>query len=59
MIPAGGSEGPGHLPVGDDREERIGIFPGWRWLYVTVIVYAAALILLLYFLTSALNFGTR
>jgi len=44
---------------GDDREERIGPFPSWEWLYATVIVYGAAVILLLYILTIVLGFGSR
>ncbi len=43
----------------DEGEERIGIFPSWKSLYVTVIVYGAAVILILYILTIALGFGTR
>ncbi len=43
----------------DDREERIGPFPSWGWLYTTVIVYGAAVILILYILTIVLGFGSR
>lgn len=43
----------------DDREERIGIFPSWKSLYVTVIVYGVVVILLLYILTIVLGFGSR
>lgn len=46
-------------PRGDDREERIGLFPTWGWLYATVIVYGAAVILILYILTIVLGFGSR
>ena len=46
-------------PRGDDREERIGPFPSWRWLYATVIVYGVVVILLLYILTIVLGFGSR
>ena len=43
----------------DDREERIGIFPGWGWLYAAVILYGISVILVLYLLTLALDFGSR
>ncbi|MDA2930211.1 hypothetical protein MYX84_09735 [Acidobacteria bacterium AH-259-O06] len=36
----------------EEKEERIGIFPSWNWLYVTVIVYTTVLIVLLYLLTA-------
>ncbi len=39
----------------EEQDERIGIFPSWNWLYLTVIVYAIILILLLYLLTIALD----
>ena len=39
----------------EDHNERIGIFPSWNVLYLTVIVYTIILILLLYFLTIALD----
>lgn len=40
---------------GDDG--RIGIFPTWRSLYVSVVVYTVALILLLYAFTVLLDFS--
>lgn len=39
----------------EDHDERIGIFLSWNVLYLTVIVYTIILILLLYFLTIALD----
>lgn len=39
----------------EEKEERIGIFPTWNWLYVTVIVYTTVLILLLYLLTAVFD----
>ncbi len=39
----------------EDHNERIGIFPSWNVLYLAVIVYTIILILLLYFLTIALD----
>ena len=39
----------------EDRDERIDIFPSWNVLYLAVIVYTIILILLLYFLTIALD----
>ena len=38
-------------------EERIGIFPSWRWLYGAVAVYTAAWIIVLYVLTVTLDLG--
>ena len=43
--------------MSQDEEGRIGIFPSWRSLYVTVIVFGVAVIVLLTILTRALNFG--
>ncbi len=40
-----------------DQDGRIGIFPSWNVLYLVVIVYTIILILLLYFLTIALDFS--
>ena len=39
----------------EEKDERVGIFPSWTWVYLTVIVYARLLILLLYILTIALD----
>lgn len=41
----------------EDREGRIGPFRSWRALYVSVIVYTAGLIFLLYLATRLLDFG--
>ena len=45
--------------LGAGEGERVGIFPSWRWLYGTVIVYAALLVVLLYVFTVTLDFGAR
>lgn len=45
--------------LGAGESGRIGIFPSWRWLYGTVIVYAAVVVLLLYLFTVTLDFGAR
>lgn len=36
----------------EKEEERIGIFPSWSWVYLSVIIYTAVLILFLYLLTD-------
>ena len=41
----------------EENEDRIGPFRSWRALYVSVIVYTAGLILLLYLVTRLLDFG--
>ena len=38
-----------------DEDTRIGIFPSWRALYISVLIYTLALIVLLYTLTELLN----
>ncbi len=43
----------------DDGEERIGLFPSWKSLYATVVVYGVVVILILYILTIVLGFGSR
>ena len=40
-----------------DDEGRIGIFPHWRSLYVTVVVYGVVVIVILTILTRVLSFG--
>jgi len=40
----------------DENEGRIGPFRSWRALYVSVIVYTAGLVLLLYLATRLLDF---
>ena len=53
------TEGPAPLPSGgDEEEERIGLFPSWKSLYATVVVYGIAVILILYILTIVLGFGS-
>lgn len=42
----------------EDEEERIGFFPSWKWLYVSVVVYTTLLIVLLYFFTVVLDFSS-
>ena len=44
--------------MSQDEEGRIGIFPNWRTLYVTVIVFGVAVIIILTILTQLLSFGT-
>ena len=45
------------LAVGGGEREPVGIFPSWRWVYATVVVYGVALILLLTVLSRILDFG--
>ena len=40
-----------------DSGERIGIFPSWKALYITVVVYAFGLIAILAYLTVRLDFS--
>ena len=40
-----------------DEDGRIGIFRSWRALYVSVLLYTFALIVLLYILTEILNYS--
>ena len=37
--------------------ERIGVFPSWRWVYGTVIVWGIVVIVTLTILTRILGFG--
>ena len=41
----------------EDKEERIGFFPSWNWLYVSVVVYTTLLIGLLYLFTVLLDYS--
>ena len=41
----------------EDEEGRIGIFPSWRWVYGTVVVYGVVVIVVLTILTHLLGFG--
>jgi len=49
---------PGEV-LGAGEEQGVGIFPSWKWLYLTVVLYAAVLVLLLYAFTVTLDFGAR
>ncbi len=40
-----------------ERDGRIGPFPSWRALYAAVILYTAALVVILYGLTRLLDHG--
>ena len=40
-----------------DEEGPIGIFPTWRWVYGTVVVYGVVVIVVLTILTRFLGFG--
>jgi hypothetical protein len=45
-------------PPGDKRDEDegpVGIFPSWRWVYGTVLVYGSLMILVLWLLTRLLD----
>jgi len=44
-------------PSDVDSEEPIGIFPTWKSLYITVVIYALGLIGLLAYLTVRLDFS--
>lgn len=48
---------PPESPPPTDDEGPVGIFPSWRALYITVVIYAFGLILLFYVLSEALSFG--
>ncbi len=41
----------------DDDSGKIGIFRSWTSLYVAVVVYTAALVLVLYLFTVLLDFS--
>ena len=41
----------------DDEEKRIGFFPSWNWLYLSVVVYTTLLIGLLYLFTVFLDYS--
>jgi hypothetical protein len=45
------------MPDIDDSEERIGPFPSWTALYITVVLYSIGLIALLSYLTVRLDFS--
>jgi hypothetical protein len=53
------AESPQHPPSREDEgEERIGLFPSWKSLYATVVVYGVVVILILYILTIVLGSGS-
>lgn len=55
-----GDPGPGGRPgvgAADEDAGPIGPFPSWAWVYGSVITYTAALVVLLSWLSSALDFG--
>ena len=41
----------------EDDDGRIGIFPSWNVLYVTVVVYTLAMIVLLYAFTVLFDYS--
>ena len=47
----------GTLEDEEDEEERISFFPSWNWLYVSIVIYTALLIGLLYLFTVFLDFS--
>lgn len=46
------------LPNEEDGDGRIGIFPGWRALYVTVLVYTVILVIALHAFSVAFDHRT-
>ncbi len=42
---------------GKDDEGRVGIFPSWKWVYWTVVIYGVLTIGALILLTRILDFG--
>lgn len=40
----------------EDEEKRISFFPSWNWLYVSIVIYTALLIGLLYLFTVFLDY---
>jgi len=43
----------------EEDEGAIGVFPSWRWLYASVIVYTFLLVVVLYVFTVTLDAGAR
>ena len=41
-----------------ERPEPVGIFPSWKWVYGTVLVYGTLVILILWALTWILEPGS-
>ena len=54
----GPGRGPDPAPAEEDDAGPVGIFPSWKALYTTVVVYALGLIVLFWILSEALAFGT-
>ena len=46
-------------PGKETENDRVGVFPNWRWLYGTVVVYTAVLIVVLYIFTVTLDLSGR
>jgi hypothetical protein len=55
--PGGGGHHEVFKPIPEDEAGRIGVFPNWRWLYTTVVIYGVVVIVVLLFLTRFLSFG--
>lgn len=47
------------MPQDREESERIGLFPSWNWLYVTVVAYTVLLILLLYLITVLSDYSVQ
>lgn len=43
--------------MNEDETGRIGIFPNWTWVYVTVVLYGIVVIGVLTILSRILGFG--
>jgi len=43
--------------MNQEETGRIGIFPNWNWVYVTVVVYGVVTIAILTVLSRILGFG--
>jgi hypothetical protein len=54
---SGSPPGPGNPTVRPDEAGPIGVFPNWRWVYTTVVVYGVLVILALLVLTYVLDPG--
>jgi len=52
-----GSEAGREVPIVGDGEDRgpVGPFPSWSWVYGTVLVYGALVIIVLWILTRLLD----
>lgn len=56
---APGITDPDGTPPDQDEDGRIGIFPSWKALYISVIVYTAGLIAILRVFTVLLDTSAR